>query len=418
MRRLIIPFVILGLATMVGLGGVDHGLGSGRLMAITRGALLAALLLALHFRRGRLAMVVLLATGMGELASALVSAPSLLGLGTPGLDALGLGLALFLPAELLVLALVTEWRPLSRVGALRLIALALPAAGAWWLATAVDRSGPRAAELVATLKAPFLPMPELLLPHTSFLLFVLALAAAGWIFARRRTPFEAALLATVPALAMATASFRRLGEANAGADPLEGLRIALLAIGVVLVVGLLQGAFSLAFEDGLTGLPARRALEESLQQLGRSYAIAMVDIDHFKKLNDRHGHEVGDQVLRMVGAMLARASGGCTAYRYGGEEFTLLFPGKTAAEAEPFAEVLRAAIAERRFAVRSPERPKKKPKGTKTAGSGGRKELRVTVSIGLAHRTPDRTRPDEVMKAADKALYRSKRAGRNRVTRG
>lgn len=422
MRRLIAPLAVLGLATFVALGGIDHGLGSGRLLAVTRGALLAALLLALHFRRGRLASVTLLTAVVAELASLLTAeATSLGGLGELGRHVLVALVTLLVPFVLGVLALATEWRPLGRPGALRLVALTSLAGGAWWLASAYEARHARVVEGVDWLRRPFLLLPEgfaVPLPDASVLLFALALVATGWIFARRRNPFEAALLATVPALAVAMGALRFVAEPTSATAALERLQIATLATAVILVLGLLQGAFSLAFEDGLTGLPARRALEESLQQLGRTYAVAMVDIDHFKKLNDRHGHEVGDQVLRMVGAMLARAPGGCSAYRYGGEEFTLLFPGKSAAEAQPFADALRGAIAERRFAVRSPDRPKKKPKGGKRPGGTIRKELRVTVSIGIADRTPERPRPAEVMKAADKALYRSKRGGRNRVTRG
>ena len=140
----------------------------------------------------------------------------------------------------------------------------------------------------------------------------------------------------------------------------------------------------------------------------------MVDIDHFKRLNDRHGHDVGDQVLRMVGARLARVGGGGTAFRYGGEEFAVLFPGKSAKDAEPHLEQLRRAIADHPFAVRGPSRPKRKPP-KKQKAKGGRR-LKVTVSLGVADRNARRPHHEQVMKAADRALYRSKKAGRNRLT--
>jgi len=75
-------------------------------------------------------------------------------------------------------------------------------------------------------------------------------------------------------------------------------------------------------------LPSRRALIERLPSLGRRYTVAMVDVDHFKNFNDTYGHDAGDQVLRMVASRLGEVSGGGTAFRYGGEEFTILFPGK------------------------------------------------------------------------------------------
>ena len=83
----------------------------------------------------------------------------------------------------------------------------------------------------------------------------------------------------------------------------------------------------MAYDDELTGLPARRALNEALTRLRGVYTVAMVDIDHFKRFNDEHGHDVGDQLLRMVGARVGEVRGGGRAFRYGGEEFAVLFPG-------------------------------------------------------------------------------------------
>src|SRR2546425_6328967 len=75
----------------------------------------------------------------------------------------------------------------------------------------------------------------------------------------------------------------------------------------------------MAYQDSLTGLPARRALNEALLRLGGHYTVAMLDVDHFKRINDHHGHDVGDQVLKMIAAKLAQVTGGGKAYRYGGE---------------------------------------------------------------------------------------------------
>jgi diguanylate cyclase (GGDEF)-like protein len=72
--------------------------------------------------------------------------------------------------------------------------------------------------------------------------------------------------------------------------------------------------------DELTGLQGRRSLNETLYNLGRKYAIAMIDVDHFKKFNDTYGHKTGDQVLKMIAYKLERISGGAKTFRYGGEE--------------------------------------------------------------------------------------------------
>src|SRR3989441_13015310 len=86
----------------------------------------------------------------------------------------------------------------------------------------------------------------------------------------------------------------------------------------------------MAYQDSLTGLPARRALNEALLRLGGHYTVAMLDVDHFKRINDHHGHDVGDQVLKMIAAKLAQVTGGGKAYRYGGEGVAGIFAGRGA----------------------------------------------------------------------------------------
>jgi GGDEF domain-containing protein len=188
------------------------------------------------------------------------------------------------------------------------------------------------------------------------------------------------------------------------------------AAGLVLVVGVLQETYRLAFRDELTRLPSRRALNERLQSVSRRYAIAMVDVDHFKRFNDTYGHDVGDQVLRMVAARLARVGGGGQAFRYGGEEFTVLFGGRSADDALPHLEALRADIEDYRMAIRAADRPRRKRAGKRRrTGTPSAQTVSVTVSIGVAERGERHDHPEAVIKAADKALYRAKRAGRNRV---
>jgi diguanylate cyclase (GGDEF)-like protein len=191
------------------------------------------------------------------------------------------------------------------------------------------------------------------------------------------------------------------------------------AAGAILIVALLQESHRLAFHDELTGLPGRRALDERLRSLPGRYAVAMVDVDHFKKFNDTHGHDIGDQVLKLVGARLAEVGGGGVAYRYGGEEFAVLFPNGELAEALPHLEALRRSIEAYRMAVRSEARPKKADIGARQRGEGApQKTLSVTVSIGAAQPDGGALRsPAQVLKAADEALYRAKQGGRNRVSR-
>jgi GGDEF domain-containing protein len=158
----------------------------------------------------------------------------------------------------------------------------------------------------------------------------------------------------------------------------------------------------------------------------------MVDIDHFKRCNDTYGHDTGDQVLRMVSSRLARVSGGGQAYRCGGEEFAILFPGKSTAEIMEHLEKLRADIEASRLRLRGPERrqeargPDRRNQRTRRRAQTGHAirqlaratpsdELSVTASIGVASSRAANPSAEEVIQAADKALYRAKAAGRNRI---
>lgn len=162
-----------------------------------------------------------------------------------------------------------------------------------------------------------------------------------------------------------------------------------------------------ALTDSLTGLPNRRFLMERLDQewaagtrSQRPFTVMMADIDTFKQVNDVHGHEVGDSILRQVGATLRRVSRvDDVVGRLGGEEFVVICPGTKAETAITLAERLRRNIQDQIMQV-------------------GNVALRVTISIGVAERDPSMKRPDEVMRVADSALYRAKRDGRNRVHGG
>ncbi|MBH3410916.1 sensor domain-containing diguanylate cyclase [Pseudomonas putida] len=175
-------------------------------------------------------------------------------------------------------------------------------------------------------------------------------------------------------------------------------------------------AYQMAFRDELTGLPGRRALNERMQRLGRNYVIAMTDVDHFKKFNDTHGHDVGDQVLRLVASRLSKVTGGGRAYRYGGEEFALVFAGKTAEECVPHVEAVREMIANYTMHLRDQNsRPQDDSTGRQRRSGSAGGTVSVTISIGVAERLVDHRNPEEVLKSAAQALYSAKGAGRNCV---
>jgi diguanylate cyclase (GGDEF)-like protein len=168
----------------------------------------------------------------------------------------------------------------------------------------------------------------------------------------------------------------------------------------------------MAYLDELTGLPGRRALEEYMRQLGGQYVIAMVDVDNFKRFNDEHGHDVGDQVLRFVASRLQKLVTRGKPFRYGGEEFSVIFGGHRLPEVQTELEQLRADIEACRFDLRRRDRRSE----TADAGAAAAEPvLAVTVSIGAAECGGHLDEPWTVLKAADKALYDAKHLGRNRV---
>jgi len=194
---------------------------------------------------------------------------------------------------------------------------------------------------------------------------------------------------------------------------------------LTLLVAMVQESYRLAYIDELTNLPGRRALMHDLKAAGKGFSVAMLDVDHFKKFNDTYGHDVGDQVLKLVASRMMKVSGGGRAFRYGGEEFTVLFPRASAKEAKVHLDKLRQAIADASFNLRDQDRPKAKPesprKGTTKGGAKTKAKSKnsdtvsVTISIGVAGVEPGQT-ADEALKTADQALYRAKDSGRNRVS--
>lgn len=116
----------------------------------------------------------------------------------------------------------------------------------------------------------------------------------------------------------------------------------------------------------------------------------------------------------MVAAELNKVTGGGKTFRYGGEEFAIIFPNKRVDQVQPHIEKLRAIVAGRVFTIRSAFRPRKPPDNPKPA-KRPRKTLKITVSIGAADSTDDKETVEDVVKAADKALYQAKQSGRNRV---
>jgi diguanylate cyclase (GGDEF)-like protein len=171
----------------------------------------------------------------------------------------------------------------------------------------------------------------------------------------------------------------------------------------------LHAAQELARHDALTHLYNRGAMETMLAdevaragRYARPLSVMMIDFDHFKLINDRHGHHAGDAVLRDAAlVVLGESRANDKATRYGGEEFCVILPETAADEAFVLAERLRAALEGHVFRV--------------LRADGSALELRVTVSIGVASLGADADSAERLVRAADQALYGAKAAGRNRV---
>ena len=202
-----------------------------------------------------------------------------------------------------------------------------------------------------------------------------------------------------------------VGLALLPAMQIETARQAFALAGAGAFAAILYASYRMAFVDALAGLPNRRALDEALARLSGDYALAMVDVDHFKQFNDTHGHDAGDRVLRSVAQQL-RATRGGHAYRYGGEEFCLLFTGARMQTARQACEEVRERIQQMRVSVRSAPAKPRRGQATKRHDAS---DVQVTVSIGLAERNADLRFASDVLKAADTALYKAKAKGRNRV---
>ena len=306
------------------------------------------------------------------------------------------GMALLLPVNLVAMAFFKERGIVTYSGRKRLagVAVQIIAVAALCL--------PQMATLAARLQTEF--VPSILtswsrLSQPALAVFLLSTAVMMALLIRRYRAVESSLLW---ALIASFVAFR------IGAGPtLAGVFFA--TGGLAMIVAVIETSYSMAYLDELTQLPSRRALNEALLKLPENFTIAMLDVDHFKKFNDTFGHEAGDQALRMVASRLARIAGGGKAYRYGGEEFAVLFPGRPAEEVFVYLDRMRKVIEQSNFIVRGRDRRR----GANSAGRGRKRQTSVTVSIGVASSGPEVSAPAEVLRVADQALYRAKSRGRN-----
>ena len=355
----------------------------------------------LIFRRGRVVLALLtLALAYASYGPLLNDAPESFRART-----VFAALCVFVPFNFAALSLLEERGTFNLHGAQRLGVIAIEAIFTGWIVFAGK---------TATTAWAYSPLYETTLlaasPIPQFGLAAMALGFAVCIVAwyLKRAPIDLGFAGTVIAFGVAM---------NGIALP-HVFAVFIAAGALILTIAVLQDTFRMAFRDELTGLPSRRDLNERMMGLGRRYTIAMVDVDRFKNFNDTYGHDLGDQILKMVARKLANVGGGGKAYRYGGEEFTVLFPGKDLDSAVPHLEALRRQIADYRLALRAAARPEKtQPVKRRRGAFRASKSESVTISIGVAQRNGKLVTPADVINAADRALYRAKRGGRDQVSR-
>ncbi len=372
---------------------------SGLLAAITTGypyvIFAAALLLAWRFHRSRV-VAAILAIGLIERSLQIVAGAEV--------HSLHAASAFLLPLVLGLLAVARDRGVFTLAGLSQLVSVVVAAGAMGFL---LETRGELVGGLFGRVLVDLGFLTRVGIPQPAMIATLAGLAGGVVAALRRRKVVERSFVWAILATFLA---FRaQSGSAESS--------LFFMAAGLILVLSVVESSYSMAFYDDLTGLPARRAMRDALAALRENYSIAMVDIDHFKRFNDRHGHDVGDQVLRMVAGRLKGITGGGRAFRYGGEEFAVIFPGKNRDDAEPHLEELRGAIENHAFTLRRGRRPKAKPESKNKRKSGGGKRLAVTVSIGVAERSGRFPTVAKVLEAADRALYRAKRTGRNRVSR-
>ena len=311
-------------------------------------------------------------------------------------------IVIFLALNIAVISFYSERGITTLTGLSRLAFIAFQLILLVWL---IKTKNPEWVHIINMALFPELEVKLLFFSQTALLSILISLFIVSLSYLYRANPFRSAII---------TAMILVLYAITFPAKDLVTIAILFSFVLLLPLLTLVSESYRMAYLDELTNLPGRRALNETFNKLGSKYSIAMVDVDHFKKFNDTYGHDAGDDVLRLLCNKLKAVTGGGKSFRYGGEEFTVVFSGMAASEVKVHLELLRANVADNRFMLRKQERRvKDKKKKTKK----NNREVEVTISIGYAERNEKAKTPDQVLKLADKALYRAKGNGRNCVSK-
>jgi diguanylate cyclase (GGDEF)-like protein len=200
---------------------------------------------------------------------------------------------------------------------------------------------------------------------------------------------------------------------------MSSLSIILFAIlsSILCLLSAIVSSRNMAFNDELTGIPGRRSLTQYAEELSGQFTVVMIDIDFFKKFNDKYGHDAGDDVIKLVASKIAKTGNRGRAFRYGGEEFTLIFDGKLIDDVRETIEDLRVQLESYPMAIRIHARPQKSASESRNRRHSPVKEdiVKVTCSFGIAESLLGSKDFKATIKRADSALYKAKKGGRNCV---
>ncbi len=305
---------------------------------------------------------------------------------------------LLLPLNLLAFSMIKEQAISTRRGVLRLPLVLIQPFLVLWL------SLPEQGGIARTLQQPLLPMLPTgwtVVPQPGLVAFAGALLLIGTRFAVEKNPLDGGAF-----WALVT-SFVAFQGILYGWAPTNFLA----AAGLILFLTLFQASHQRIYRDDLTGVPGRLAYQEALANLGTKYVLAVVGIDQLKQYANQHGKAVSEQLLRLLAPKVVGAAGSGKVYRLAGEEFTILFPRKTATETLASLEAIRKAVEQTTICLHGRDRVWE---GTGT----GDNALRATASVGLAEAGDNRSSLGLVTKAAYRALYEAKGDGGNLVRRG
>ncbi|NWF73404.1 MAG: GGDEF domain-containing protein [Nitrospirae bacterium] len=245
------------------------------------------------------------------------------------------------------------------------------------------------------------------IPQAALLAFAIALLLHFIRFALHRDPLEGGAIWALLAV------FTAYHTSRYGWQPTNFFMTA----GLILFVTLLQSFYQRTYRDELTGIPGRLAYDEAIGQLGKRFSVAVVSIDQLTHYANTHGKSVSEQILKLVAPRIQAACSDGQIFRATGEEFTLLFPGKSATETLHALETIRKTAEAISLFLRGSDRVRETHRGKTKVGARDR-ELPITLSIGVAEKLNDSATLSLVIKSAYQAVYEAKGTGGNVVKRG